>query len=490
MKAQYLLLGVLALGMLSACSLAPEHQRPVAPIPAVWPTGAQTTANTSDFAELGWRSFVVNDEARGLVQAALENNRDLRKAVLSIEAARAQYRITRAARLPDVGIYAEGERQRGPADLNPDGQSGVQSSYQVGVGLNAYEIDLFGRVRSLSEAALREYLATEEAARTVQISLIGEVLEAYIAADGALRRLQLTQETLTTRLASLELIRSRHDSGVASTLDYQDALALTEAARADLERTEREYQQARNALALLVGNGADRNSLVRTVATGQIVSSVVEAGLTSDLLTRRPDIRAAEYRLMARNADIGAARAAFFPSITLTGAFGTASSELSGLFDSGSRAWSFLPQINLPIFRGGVNVANLDLAKVRRDAAISDYEKAIQQAFREVSDALDARRTLDREWQARTRLAEASTTGLRLAEARYIQGLDGYMRFLDSQRSNFFDRISLSDVSTQYQISLVRLFRAVGGSWDSQQLGDTPESMGSTVVTGSKAEVN
>ncbi|WP_258231433.1 efflux transporter outer membrane subunit [Achromobacter pulmonis] len=300
----------------------------------------------------------------------------------------------------------------------------------------------------------------------------------------------MTQETLTTRLASLELIRSRHDSGVASTLDYQDALALTEAARADLERTEREYQQARNALALLVGNGADRNSLVRTVATGQIVSSVVEAGLTSDLLTRRPDIRAAEYRLMARNADIGAARAAFFPSITLTGAFGTASSELSGLFDSGSRAWSFLPQINLPIFRGGVNVANLDLAKVRRDAAISDYEKAIQQAFREVSDALDARRTLDREWQARTRLAEASTTGLRLAEARYIQGLDGYMRFLDSQRSNFFDRISLSDVSTQYQISLVRLFRAVGGSWDSQQLGDTPESMGSTVVTGSKAEVN
>lgn len=453
--------------LLAGCSLAPRHEPGQAPIPVSWPTQseADTQVETQGQA-LMWTSLVQDQTALELVELALENNRDLRSTLLNIEAARAQYRIQRSERFPSIGVAAEGGRQRMPADLSMPGANAVQSNYTVGLGLSAFEIDLFGRVRNLSESALQAYLATEEAAKATRLSLIGEVLEAYITADSASQRKKLTQETLATRERSLALIEAQRQGGTATALDYQDAVGLTQQARAELERTDRELRQARNALAMIVGNSVSRDAIADRPSTGPIVRGDVRPGLPSDLLQRRPDIRAAERRLLGSNANIGAARAAFFPSISLTGTFGTSSAELSGLFDSGSKSWSFLPQINLPIFNGGQNVANLDLATVRKDIAVSDYEREIQQAFREVADGLDAKETFAREAQARADLANSSTEALRLSEARYRAGVDGFLRYLDTQRSSFADQISLINVNAEQQIATVRLFKALGGDWD------------------------
>ncbi len=452
--------------LLGACSLAPPHQRPAAPTPAAWPVAYGQEQTQGPAMALDWQHFVLDQAARELVQVALANNRDLRTALLNIEAARAQYRIERAERLPMIDGQGSGQRQRVPAELSNGGQGGVSERYDLGVALSAFELDLFGRVRNLSEAALAEYLATEAAAQAVRISLVASVLRATVTADGALRRLLLTEETLRARQRSLELITQRRQAGVASALEFQDARALTEQARAEFERTDRELRRARSALALLLGNGTSRDTLVVSPAPGPIVSAQVRAGLPATLLQHRPDIVAAERRLMARNADIGAARAAFFPRITLTGSVGTASSELSGLFDGGSRAWSFLPRIELPIFRGGQNRASLDLATVRRDTAVLEYERSIETAFREVVDALDGRDTLAREVAARAALADASTQALTLAQARYEQGVDDSLRLLDSQRSSFADRIGLIAAQTENDVALVQLFAAVGGGWE------------------------
>ncbi|CAM3732334.1 efflux transporter outer membrane subunit [Bordetella tumulicola] len=458
-------LWVVAVVVLSGCTLTPDYQRPVAPIPAAWPAAFAGEQQGGSAASIAWQDFVRNDEARELVHLALENNRDLKTALLDIEAARAQYRIQRADRYPFIDGQASGQRQRVPADIGSPGQDRISDRYEVGLGLTAFELDLFGRLRSLSEAALQEYLATEEVARAVRISLIVSVLESYVVADGALKRRLLTQETLQTRQISLNLISQRRSQGVASALDYQDAIALTEEARAELERTDREFQRARNALAMLVGNTVDRDAILTAPASGSIISDQVHAGLPAELLQRRPDILAAERRLMARNADIGAARAAFFPRLSLTGSYGSASSDLSGLFEAGSGAWTFAPRIDLPIFRGGQNRASLDLASVRRDRAVVAYERTIQTAFREVVDALDGRETLAREAQARRALAAASTQALTLAEARYKQGVDGFLRYLDSQRSSFADRVGAIDAATEHDVAVVQLFGAVGGDW-------------------------
>ncbi|MDH0702552.1 efflux transporter outer membrane subunit [Ectopseudomonas toyotomiensis] len=447
---------------LGGCSLAPHYERPEAPVAADWQVAA---ANGTRAQALDWQTFIVDADLRRAVDTALNNNRSLRQALLDIEAARAQYRIQRADRLPSLNANVSGNRQRLPADQSQTSRSEVTSVYQVGLGLAEYEVDLFGRVRNLSESALETYLATEEATRATQISLIAEVIQAYLTRDGALRRKALVEQTLDSRLASLELVSRRREVGAATALDYQEAVGLAEQARAERESTERQLRQADNALALLLGTPDAGRLLPATPRDELMVLQDIAPGTSSELIERRPDILASEHRLKARNADIGAARAAFFPRITLTGSVGSSSTELSGLFEGGSRAWSFAPTLSLPIFAGGRNRANLDLAEVRQDAAVADYEGTIQTAFREVADALAATDTLRREETARRALAESSRAAEALAEARYRGGVDDHLRYLDAQRSSFNDQTTLIQISTERQLALADLFRALGGGW-------------------------
>lgn len=447
---------------LGGCSLAPHYERPEAPVAADWQVA---NANGASAQALDWQTFIVDEDLRRAVDTALNNNRSLRQALLDIEAARAQYRIQRADRLPSLNANVSGNRQRLPADQSQTGRSEVTSVYQVGLGLAEYEVDLFGRVRNLSESALETYLATEEATRATQISLIAEVIQAYLTRDGALRRKVLVEQTLDSRLASLELVSRRREAGAATALDYQEAVGLAEQAKAERESTERQLRQADNALALLLGTPDAGRLLPATPRDELMVLQDIAPGTSSELIERRPDILASEHRLKARNADIGAARAAFFPRITLTGSVGSSSTELSGLFEGGSRAWSFAPTLSLPIFAGGRNRANLDLAEVRQDAAVADYEGTIQTAFREVADALAATDTLRREETARRALAESSRAAEALAEARYRGGVDDHLRYLDAQRSSFNDQTTLIQISTDRQLALADLFRALGGGW-------------------------
>lgn len=451
--------------VLAGCSMAPTYERPEAPVAQSWsgPAAQPDTAASN----LDWQTFIVDSELRDLVNVALDNNRSLRQTLLDIEQARAQYRIQRADRVPGLSGSANGNRQRLPADLSSSGRSAVSSSYQVGLALPEYELDLFGRVKSLTDAALEQYLSTEEAGRSARIALIAEVSQAYLTYDGAQRRLLLTEQTLASREDSLGLISQRRSAGAATALDYQEALGLVEQSRAELESNARQKQQALNALVLLLGTADAAKRIPQVPQDKPMLIQDIAPGTPSELIERRPDILAAEHLLKARNADIGAARAAFFPRISLTGSFGTSSAEMSGLFDGGSRSWSFVPTLSLPIFDAGRNSATLDLAKVRKDSAVAAYEGTIQTAFREVADALAATDTLRREEAARRALANTTNETLKLAKARYEGGVDSHLRYLDAQRSNFVNESAYIETSTQRQIALVDLFRALGGGWSS-----------------------
>ncbi|WP_370599659.1 efflux transporter outer membrane subunit [Pseudomonas nitroreducens] len=458
------LLALAPLLLIAGCSMAPTYERPDAPVAANWSGPAAQPGRAAS--NLDWQTFIVDSELRDLVNIALNNNRSLRQTLLDIEQARAQYRIQRSERVPGLSASANGNRQRLPGDLSSNGSSGVSSSYQVGLSLPEYELDLFGRVKSLTDAALEQYLATEDAARSAQIALIAEVSQAYLSYDGAQRRLLLTEQTLASREDSLALIAQRRSAGAATALDYQEALGLVEQSRAELESNARQKQQSLNALVLLLGTPDAASRIPLVPLDKPMLVQDIAPGTPSELIERRPDIRAAEHQLKARNADIGAARAAFFPRISLTGSFGTSSAEMSGLFDGGSRSWNFVPTLSLPIFDAGRNSANLDLAKVRKDSAVAAYEGTIQTAFREVADALAATDTLRREEIARRALANTTEETLKLAKARYEGGVDSHLRYLDAQRSNFINEAAYIETSTQRQIALVDLFRALGGGWD------------------------
>lgn len=454
--------------LLGGCSLAPTYERPVAPVADNW--AGESMKQGSPINQLVWQTFIVDPDLRRLVVIALDNNRSLRQTLLDIEQARAQYRIQRADRVPGLNANAAGNRQRLPADLANDGRAGVASNYQVGLSLPEYELDLFGRVKSLSDSALQEYLATEEAARAAQIALIAEVSQAYLVHDGAQRRLDLTQQTLISREYSFVLISQRRSNGTATALDYQEALGLVEQSRAEQESNLRQKQQAFNALVLLLGTKDAAKSIPERLQKEPMLVQDIAPDTTSTLIERRPDILAAEHRLQARNADIGAARAAFFPRISLTGSFGTSSAQMSGLFDGGSRSWSFVPNLSLPLFDAGRNRAGLSLAEARKDSAVAAYEGTIQTAFREVADALAATDTLRREEAARCALANTSSETLKLAKARYEGGIDSHLRYLDAQRASFVNETAFIEVSTQRQIALVDLFRSLGGGWSSQAM--------------------
>jgi multidrug efflux system outer membrane protein len=457
--------------LISGCSLMPEYQRPASPATAAWPTGpaypgAAQQAAVPHAAEIAWRDFFSDARLRDVIALALANNRDLRVAVLNIEKARAQYGIERAALVPNVGVGASQNAARSPGDLNGTGQASVNRQYAVSLGMASYELDLFGRVRSLSEAALQSYLATDEARVGVQIALVAEVANAYLSLQADQERLALAEQTLVSQQRSFDLSESRLKAGAAGALDLHQARTAVESARVDVALYTTQVAQDRNALTLLAG-AQIATELLPTAGLLDAVSgfATLGAGLPSDLLYRRPDVRAAERTLQAANANIGAARAAFFPSIALTGQAGSSSSSLSGLFDGGSKAWSFAPSIRLPIFDGGMNRANLSIAKTSREISVAQYEKAIQTAFREVADALAVRGTVAQRMTAQAALLDASDKSYRIYEARYRNGADTSLNALIAQRSLYAAQQGMITARLAEQTSLVTLYKVLGGGW-------------------------
>ena len=467
MKIRYLTLTV-ALG-LTGCSLIPEYQQPASPVAGTWPQGAayaNETTGTVASLPLDRRAFFQDAQLRQLIDLALENNRDLRQAALNVEAYRALYRIERSELFPSVGVDGSGTRQRLPDDLSPTGEAGINSQYGVTLG-TAWELDFFGRVRSLQGAALERYLATEEAQRSVQIALVSDVATAWLAWNTDHALLELTKATLDSYQESLEMVEASHTGGIASALDVRQARSLVEQARVQLALYTRQLAEDRNALQLLAGTSIPPQLLLSTDLDSELLADL-PAGLPAQVLQQRPDIRAAEHQLRAANANIGAARAAFFPSISLTAGAGTASAELDGLFEGGSGTWSFMPRINLPIFTAGRLKANLDYSEIQRDINVAQYEKSIQNAFREVSDGLAAQGTFGAQVQAQSDLVAATSEYYELAQQRYDEGVDNYLVVLDAQRELFGSRQQLLVYRLQQLSSEVSLYRALGGGWQAE----------------------
>lgn len=446
-------------GLLGACSLAPTYVRPEAPVAANFPAAEAAGRSASD---TGWREFFPDPRLRMLIATALHNNRDLRTAALRIEEARAQYNIQSADLLPTLNGSFSGSRTRTPASLSLSGKETISSSYQVGLSLASFELDFLGRVRSLNEAALDQYLATEEARLSAQIGLIAEVAKAELAEVALAEQQALAQQTLEGREAAYKLAKQRADVGASSNLDLRLSETLVLAARVSLITLTRQRAQAMHGLTLLIGAPLPDLPPAPALAA-QDIAGDFGAGLPSDLLTRRPDIRAAELRLKSANANIGAARAAFFPRISLTAGLGTASNALSGLFDSGSGTWSFAPQLLLPIFDAGRNSGNLTLAEVRKNLAITDYEKSIQTAFREVADALVARASLDEQIGAQRAVLEAQADRLKLADLRFKNGIASSIEVLDAQRELFAAEQALVQARLLRLTNAIDLYRALGG---------------------------
>jgi multidrug efflux system outer membrane protein len=443
--------------VLTGCSFIPIYERPAAPVPAQFP--GQPTNAVSAEAEVPWQQFVADARLRELITLSLVNNRDLRLATLNMEQVRAQYQIRRADQFSTLNLAASGSRQ-------PTSSGGNSSSYSLGLALSSWEIDFFGRIASLKEAALAQYLASEEARRAVQTSLVATVASTWLSLQANEELLALTQRTLKTRDDSLRLTRLRFDNGATSALDLRLAESLTAAAQAALAQQQRLRALDRNALTLLVGQTVPEALLATVpIASEQPLFGAVPAGLPSDLLTRRADIRQAEQQLIAANASIGVARAAFFPRISLTAGLGSASSELSGLFKGGSWGFTLAPQALLPIFDAGRNQAGLASAQAGRNIAVAQYERAIQIAFREVADALAGRATLGDELRALQAQATAEADRFRLAELRYRNGVASFLDVLDAQRSLFAVQQNLALSQLALQQNQVALYRALGGGW-------------------------
>lgn len=463
---------VAALVLAGCTTMAPDYERPAAPVASEWPTGPaydvsdQAVSGSRPAADIDWQDFIVDSRLEKIVRLALDNNRDLRVATLNIERARAQYRIQRADSFPSIGVSGEGASQRMPADVSPSGQAGISRQYTAGIGTSAYELDLFGRVRSLNEDALQRYLATEESRKAAQLSLVAEVAYVYLMLGANQERLQLAEQTLNSQQQSYELIRRSHDLGVASMLDLRQAQTLVESARVDVARFTSQIAQEKNALILLVGERLPDDLLPHEQHDNQVTLTDLKPGLPSEVLLRRPDVLQAERLLQAANANIGAARAAFFPRISLTASAGTTSSALSNLFDGGTGFWNFIPQLHLPIFEGGRNVANLRVSEVDRDIAQAQYEKAIQTAFREVADSLADRGTLDEQLAAQNALVEASADNKALSDARYQGGIDSYLNVLDAERSLYAAQQELITLRLAKNSNHVTLYKVLGGGWN------------------------
>lgn len=451
---------------LSGCTLAPKYSRPAAPVPPDWPSGAaykdsEGAAGVPIAPELGWQEFFTEAKLKQIIEIALNNNRDLRLAALNVEMARALYGIQRAELLPVVDVTASGSTYRSSADLVQPGDDRKTERYSIDLGIVSWELDFFGRIRSLEEAALQEYLATEEGRRSAQLLLVSAVANAYLGLAADRENLKLAESTLQSRQVAYDLIKRRYEAGISSMLDLRREQSQVDVARRDVALYLQLAARDENALNLLAGSPVPEE-LLPTDLGSVSPSREISPGISSEVLLSRPDVLQAENRLKAANANIGAARAAFFPRISLTGAIGTASDELTGLFKSGSDTWIFSPQIVMPIFDARTWSA-LEASKVDREIILTQYEKAIQTAFREVADALAVRGTIDQIVAAQESLVHADTEIYRLADARYKKGIDNYLGVLDAQRSLFAAQQVLTGLRRSRLSNQVTLYEVLGG---------------------------
>ena len=443
--------------LLASCSFVPTYERPAPPVASTFAGHAPQSAPVVA-SDLEWRSFFKDDRLRKLIEIALQNNRDLRVAVLNIEQTRAQLQLRRADELPTVNAGLGLAR-------GPNTAGATVSTYSTGLSVTAFELDLFGRVRALSQAAQAQLLGTEEAVKTVQISLIASVANTYLSLLADDESLRITRGTVATRAQSLKLTQLKVDNEAASKLDLVQAQSLLESAKAALAQVTRQRALDENALVLLLGQALPDKLPEGKALLEQGLVPDLPAGLSAEVLIHRPDIRQAEQVLLASNANIGAARAAFFPRITLTGSAGAVSSDLESLFSNGSAAWNFVPQLLLPIFDAGRSLANFEASKVARDIALAQYEKAVQTGFREVSDALASRASLREQLQAQSAQLDAEKTRMQLVDLRFKHGAANSFDVLDAQRSLFAAQQALMQVQLQQLQSLVTLYKVLGGGW-------------------------
>ncbi|MEM9963826.1 MAG: efflux transporter outer membrane subunit [Asticcacaulis sp.] len=463
------LMGAASAVVLSACSLAPHYERGVLPTSQAWPVATEISAQSAD--SLGWREVFLDPRLQKTIELALDYNRDLRVAVLNVEQARAQYRIQRSALVPNLDgtISATKTEAPVPADNGVDGEIDFAKSenFSANFGVTAYELDLFGRVRSLNQAALNDFFSREENRKAVQISIVAATAQAWLGLAADQELLTLSRQTLQTREEGLSLTQRRFDVGAASQLELSQQTILAEQARNDVATYEALVQQDLNALRLLVGTELPINIIPRAFPENAILSTI-PVGVPSEVLLNRPDVMAAEYNLKGRNANIGAARAAFFPSISLTGSAGYSSTDFDQLFDGGS-TWTFRPSINIPIFDAGARIAGAQSAVAGRDIALAQYERSIQTAFREVSDALAVRSTIDRRLAAQTSVLGAAQSTVDLSQARFDAGIDSYLSLYDAQRTYYTAQQGLINTRLLREINLVSLYSALGGGFDAAE---------------------
>ena len=447
-------------GLLSGCQILPYFDKPQAPVPSVLPSAPKPSAEAAakPMAEIAWRSYFQNPELQAAIATALENNRDLKVAALRIEEARATFNIQKADQLPTVSASGGVSAQRQLLA----GTMRETTSYSVGLGMTAYEIDFYGRIKNLSEVALSQFLATQEAQRALQISLVGEVARAWLSERALAEQLQLAESTLAGREASYALVKRRLEAGIANALELRQGESLVQSAKVSVLALKRQRTLSMNALTLLTGS-SEKLPAQQAKLSAQEITAELAADLSSELLEHRPDIRAAEMRLRGTQANIAAARAAFYPRISLTTGVGLASTDLSNLFQDSARTWSFIPVISLPIFDAGRNQAAYDLAQVRSNIAVAEYEKTIQVAFREVADALEARASLGAEVAAQQAVRESQAARSALAQTRYKNGVTNYLEVLDAERELFSAEQQLVQARLLKLSNAVDVYRVLGG---------------------------
>ena len=481
-----------AVGLSGCFTLAPKYQRPSNPTPAAWPQGdAYKPTEDGKASDLAWRDFFTDPKLRAVIELALNNNRDLRVSILNIEEARAQYGVQRSTLFPSVAASGSAVTERNAAGLSGSTGSGAATGgsatggnsagggatsgatavsakrdiriYSADIGVSSYELDLWGRIRSLTRQASEQVMAAKEARRSAQISLISEVATAYLTLGADRQRLKAAQDTLKSDEETVRITRARFQNGIVSELDVRQAQTPADQARSDVLADTTQGAQDLNALNLLVGASAPESLLPTGLDQTLPTLADVPAGLSSSVLLERPDVLQAEHQLQGYNANIGAARAAFFPTITLTGSTGSESLYLDRLFTPGSGTWSFAPSISLPIFSGGRTIANLHYAKAERDTAVAQYELAIQTAFRETADALAQRGTAVQQIEAQENLVDAATAAVRLSQVRYQQGIDTYLTLLVAQRTLYAAQQTLIAARLTRASNLVTLYRVLGG---------------------------
>jgi multidrug efflux system outer membrane protein len=493
-----IVLALLGASALAGCNLAPKYVRPEGAVPAALPQGGVYPAaatDAPDVSKIGWQTFFTDDRLRKTIALGLENNRDLRVAAANVLQARAQYRIQRADLVPSTTVSGSGTYTNNifggasaGAGAGAGGGAGAGAGagtgggvgagaggaavgsnssnlefYSVNAGFSAFELDLFGRVRNLNRAALEQYFASEEAQRAARISLIAEIATAWATLGSDQDQLRISQETLKAFEQSLELTRAQFRIGVASELEARQAETSYQSARNDIAVLKTRVAQDKNALDLLVGTPVTADLLPQGLGNGDAALQVLPAGLSSEVLLRRPDVLQAEHQLIAQNANIGAARAALFPRISLTATLGTISTALSGLFAGGSFTYTGAPSVSLPLFDGGRLRGNVDYARASQQAAVSTYEKTVQTAFREVADALAQRGTIDEQIAAQTARVGAANVALRISDARYRAGVESFLNTLDSQRSAYAAQQQLVTTRLTRISNLVELYRSLGG---------------------------